>query len=102
MYQNLKPEPEGAIFLKRSKPQGVQSSPHDTVASIAYRLEPNIQGHALRNLGPQSAKPLAPRIARRNGPTGAWFFQNGGTTRRNLHHAIGVGLPARGDRPRPL
>ena len=48
MYQNLKPEPEGAIFLKRSKPQGVQSSPHDTVASIAYRLEPNIQGHAMR------------------------------------------------------
>ena len=51
MYQNLKPEPEGAIFLKRSKPQGVQSSPHDTVASIAYRLEPNIQGFAGASFG---------------------------------------------------
>jgi hypothetical protein len=44
MYQSLEPKPEGAIFLKRSKPQGASSSPHDTGASIANWLKSNIQG----------------------------------------------------------
>ncbi len=44
MYQNLKPNPEGTIFSKRSKPQGTYSSPDDTAKSMAERLEMNIQG----------------------------------------------------------
>ncbi len=44
MYQYLKPKPEGAIFSKRSKPQGTYSSPHDTRASIANWPESTIQG----------------------------------------------------------
>jgi len=44
MYQSLKPEPEGAIFSKRSVPQGTYSSPHDASASMANWLETNIQG----------------------------------------------------------
>jgi hypothetical protein len=31
MYQNLELEPEGAICPKRSKPQALHSSPHDTL-----------------------------------------------------------------------
>ena len=46
MYQSLEPEPEGAIFQKRSMPQDMHSSPHDTDTSIAYWLETNIQGRA--------------------------------------------------------
>ena len=48
MYQCLEPKPEGAIFSKRSMPQGTDSSPHDTAASIANWLESNIQGHKER------------------------------------------------------
>ena len=44
MYQCLEPKPEGAIFSKRSKPQGTDSSPHDTATSMANWLESNIQG----------------------------------------------------------
>src|SRR5437899_6732508 len=44
MYQYLESRPEGTIFSKRSKPQGTNSSPHDTAASMAERLEMNIQG----------------------------------------------------------
>ena len=44
MYQSLKPEPEGAIFPKRSMPQEDNSSPHDAGASMANWLETNIQG----------------------------------------------------------
>jgi hypothetical protein len=44
MYQCLKPKPEGAIFSKRSKPQGTRSSPHDSAANMTKRLEMNIQG----------------------------------------------------------
>ena len=35
MYQSLKPKPEGAIFSKRSEPQGTDSTPHDAGASMA-------------------------------------------------------------------
>jgi hypothetical protein len=51
MYQYLEPEPEGAICPKRSMPQALHSSPHDTLpvsrtdASIANWLGSNIQGH---------------------------------------------------------
>jgi hypothetical protein len=31
MYQSLELEPEGAICPKRSKPQALRSSPHDTL-----------------------------------------------------------------------
>ena len=31
MYQSLEPEPEGAICPKRSMPQALFSSPHDTL-----------------------------------------------------------------------
>ena len=51
MYQSLEPKPEGAIFLKRSKPQGASSSPHDTGASIANWLKSNIQGARRRTIG---------------------------------------------------
>jgi hypothetical protein len=44
MYLRLKPEPEGAIFSKRSVPQGTYSTPHDAGASMANWLEGNIQG----------------------------------------------------------
>ena len=44
MYQSLEPEPEGAIFSKRSVPQGSYSSPHDAGASMANWLKTNIQG----------------------------------------------------------
>ena len=44
MYQSLEPEPGGAILPKRSKPQEVNSSPHDAGASMADWLETNIQG----------------------------------------------------------
>jgi hypothetical protein len=44
MYQSLKPEPEGAIFPKRSGPQEDYSTPHDAGASMAYWLKTNIQG----------------------------------------------------------
>src|SRR2546428_14051456 len=44
MCQYLESRPEGTIFSKRSKPQGTNSSPHDTAASMAERLEMNIQG----------------------------------------------------------
>jgi hypothetical protein len=44
MYLSLEPEPEGAIFLKRSVPQETDSSPHDAGASMADWLEVNIQG----------------------------------------------------------
>jgi hypothetical protein len=44
MYQSLKPEPEGAIFPKRSVPQEDNSSPHDAGASMANWLEAIIQG----------------------------------------------------------
>jgi hypothetical protein len=44
MYLCLEPKPEVAIFSKRSKPQGTNSSPHDTGASIANWLASNIQG----------------------------------------------------------
>ena len=39
MYQNLQPKPEGAIFSKRSKPQGTDSSPHDASTIIAGGLK---------------------------------------------------------------
>ena len=58
MYQSLEPEPEGAIFHKRSMPQDTHSSPHDTDTSIAYWLELNIQGHA------QHCQPCASRVRR--------------------------------------
>ena len=51
MYQYLAPEPEGAIFCKRSMPQATYSSPHDTIPvshtnpSIANWQEPSIQGN---------------------------------------------------------
>jgi hypothetical protein len=51
MYQYLAPEPEGAIFCKRSMPQVTYSSPHDTFPvshtnpSIANWQESNIQGN---------------------------------------------------------
>src|SRR3954466_13609030 len=44
MYQSLEPKPEGTIFPKRSTPQEVDSSPHDTGASFANWLAKNIQG----------------------------------------------------------
>jgi len=44
MYQSLEPEPEGAIFRKRSVPQEDYSTPHDAGASMANWLETNIQG----------------------------------------------------------
>jgi len=44
MYQCFGLKPEGAIFSKRSKPQGTYSSPHDTATSMAEQLEMNIQG----------------------------------------------------------
>src|SRR4051812_20850378 len=50
MYQSLQPEPEGAICPKRSTPQALHSSPHDTPpvshtdVSSAYWLGSNIQG----------------------------------------------------------
>ena len=44
MYQNLEPKPEGAILPKRSMPQEVTRSPHDTGASMANWLKTNIQG----------------------------------------------------------
>jgi hypothetical protein len=47
MYQSLKPEPEGAIFSKRSVPQGTYSSPHDAGASMTNWLKTNIQGTSL-------------------------------------------------------
>ena len=39
MYQSLKPEPEGAIFPKRSVPQEDNSSPHDAGASMEQLAE---------------------------------------------------------------
>jgi hypothetical protein len=54
MYQYLEPEPEGAICPKRSMPQALHSSPHDTLpvsrtdASNANWLGSNIQGFAIR------------------------------------------------------
>ena len=45
MYQNLEPEPEGAICPKRSMPQSLLSSPHDTLP-VCLRLESFIQGTA--------------------------------------------------------
>jgi hypothetical protein len=39
----LKPESEGTIFVKRSKPQQFISSPHDAATSMVARLEMNIQ-----------------------------------------------------------
>jgi hypothetical protein len=47
MYQNLRPKPEGTIFSKRSKPQGTNSSPHDTATNMTEPLEMNIQGDRL-------------------------------------------------------
>src|ERR1700733_10958596 len=49
MYQNLGPKPEGAIFPKRSKPQGGRNStPHDTGTSMEDQLVTmNIQGGAI-------------------------------------------------------
>jgi len=44
MYQSLAPEPEGAIFPKRSVPQEDYSTPHDAGASMPNWLETNIQG----------------------------------------------------------
>ena len=46
MYQDLEPKPEGAIFPKRSKPQGGRNStPHDTGTSMEDQLVTmNIQG----------------------------------------------------------
>ena len=44
MYQSLEPEPEGAIFPKRSVPQEDYSTPHDAGASMPNWLETNIQG----------------------------------------------------------
>ena len=44
MYQSLEPEPEGAIFSKRSVPQGTYSTPQDAGASMANWLKTNIQG----------------------------------------------------------
>ena len=44
MYQNLKPEPEGAILWKRSKPQEDYSSPHDAGTSMSNWLKSTIQG----------------------------------------------------------
>jgi hypothetical protein len=44
MYRSLQLKPEGTIFSKRSKPQGTDSSPHDTASSMAEQLEMNIQG----------------------------------------------------------
>src|SRR5438045_2972792 len=46
MYRNLEPKPEGAIFPKRSKPQGERdSTPHDTGTSMEDQLVAvNIQG----------------------------------------------------------
>ena len=44
MYQSLAPEPEGAIFPKRSVPQEDYSTPHDAGASMANWLKTNIQG----------------------------------------------------------
>ena len=51
MYQRLKPKPEGTIFSKRSKPQGTDSSPHDTAMSMAEQLEMNIQGDRVNFVG---------------------------------------------------
>ena len=48
MYQSLKPEPEGAIFAKRSMPQETNSSPHDARASIANWPESTIQGNEVQ------------------------------------------------------
>ena len=59
MYQYLEPEPEGAICPKRSMPQALHSSPHDTLpvsrtdASIANWPGSNIQGHAMRASAPE-------------------------------------------------
>ena len=50
MYQSLEPEPEGAIFPKRSGPQEDNSSPHDAGTSMANWLETNIQGGPDRDL----------------------------------------------------
>jgi hypothetical protein len=44
MYRYLQLKPEGAIFVKRSKPQVSDSSPHDAATSMAEHLEMNIQG----------------------------------------------------------
>jgi hypothetical protein len=51
MYLCLEPKPEVAIFSKRSKPQGTNSSPHDTGASIANWLASNIQGDVAKSPG---------------------------------------------------
>ena len=44
MYLCLEPKPEVTISSKRSKPQEVVSSPHDSDTSMAYLLEWIIQG----------------------------------------------------------
>ena len=70
MYLCLEPKPEVAIFSKRSKPQGTNSSPHDTGASIANWLASNIQGDVanrcrrLGNLGNVRKKGVANRCRR--------------------------------------
>ena len=70
MYQSLEPEPEGAIFPKRSVPQEDYSTPHDAGASMANWLETNIQGGALMNIliVTTSCSMLAP-----DHPTGLWL-----------------------------
>jgi len=57
MYQSLEPEPEGAIFPKRSGPQEDNSSPHDAGTSMANWLETNIQGGKRLELGNLSLEP---------------------------------------------
>jgi len=53
MYQSLVLEPEGAICPKRSTPQAMYSSPHDTLpvshtdVSKAKWLESSIQGNVV-------------------------------------------------------
>jgi hypothetical protein len=53
MYRSLRPEPEGAIFSKRSEPQGPFSTPHDAGASMPNWLEWNIQGAITQYLSPR-------------------------------------------------
>jgi hypothetical protein len=51
MYQDVEPKPEGAIFPKRSKPQGEKdSTPHDTGTSMEDQpVAVNIQGEKDRS-----------------------------------------------------
>ena len=93
MYQNLRLQPEGAIFPKRSKPQGGRdSTPHDTGTSMEGQLVTmNIQGRRIPGVI-QRCSTVHPLVAtRKSAMTRRWQS----ATRFSAHKRLnGSGNPS--------